>query len=184
MVTVVALTALSAALIGSTSAEAVGHDHVSCVFSGVALVNPPIPPPPAGTGQTGTYALNAAIGTCVIVDADEGNTGVVPVTINSAGRYVNAACVTGHWTGDTTVGPTTVSGASGELPITGSGSNIYTFDFVAGTGPLTFGSGVTDGDGEAIVGGGHVIMAPSNTGGCVTAPAQAFNVAGSFHAET
>jgi flagellar capping protein FliD len=187
MITLVALTALSAALIGSTSAQAAGRDNSSCVFQGLTgSLNPPIPPPPAGNGQTGTYTFNGTSATCVIVDTEEsaGNSAVVPVTINSAGRYSNIACGTGTAIGDTTVGPTTVTGANSELPISASGTSIYTINFAGGTGPLTFGSGVTDADGEAISGGGHVTITPSNTGGCVTVPAQGFSVAGSFTAAT
>jgi hypothetical protein len=194
----VAAGALAAALIGSTSAQAVGNDHSSCVLQGVTgSLTPPIPPPPAGNGQTGTYTFNGSA-TCAVVDADgEGATGPAATTITSTGKYSNIACGTGFVGGS----DTTFTGPAGnpEFPVTTTpaGALDYEINFAGGSGPLLAAQGQTlagnpfgpmtgsfkDGDGETLTATGNIHITPIPSTGCSTSPATGFNVNGTIHTE-
>jgi hypothetical protein len=191
----VAAGALAAALVGSTSAQAAGNDHSSCVFQGLTgTLTPPVPP--GNQTGTGTYTFNGGA-TCVIADKDEG-AGTAPqvaVTITSKGSYNSLACGTGFVGGS----DTTISGPNPELPVSSPvlGLIDYEINFVGGTGPLlaqqgsslpgnTFGpmtGALTDGDGETVTAAGTVTIIPVGSD-CVTSPVGQFQVAGSLHAST
>jgi hypothetical protein len=196
----VAAGALAAALSAGSSAQAAGNDHFSCVFQGVTgNLTPPIPPPPAGSGQKGTYSFTGGA-TCAVVDADgEGVDGTFNTTVTSQGSYSNAACDTGFVAGSDTRFDETPAATDPEFPITTSpaGGLDYEINFAGGSGPFLAAQGQVlptspygpmtgsfkDGDGETLTITGDVHITPGNTGGCVTQAVTGFDVDGTLHME-
>jgi hypothetical protein len=187
------LAVVAAMVVGGSAAQAaVGtRDSATCVFTGLAgNLTPPIQPATI-QGGTGTYNFNGSA-TCVTTETDDPTpsgavSGVNSVNITSSGTYANDRCGTGTAQGNSTIGPTTV----GPLPegnISGTGTDLYDITFKGGTGPITWGTGLVDGNNEPIlsngVADGIINITPANAGGCVTQPVSAFSVAGFFTGTT
>lgn len=187
--------AVTAAMFAGVSSAQAQYEQAACVFTGLsgALVDP-IPPPPAGLGQVGSYdftgrancAATLTGGGQITPDADGENT-----TITSAGTYDNIACGTG-WAYDLGGDGSTVVDPDAGAPISNIGYEIF---FGGGNGNLVIGEGnanAPSANGAALGGGytgdGVVHITPQNRQppnnvGCATAPTAQFEVAGSFAAD-
>jgi hypothetical protein len=209
--TVVAALATLGFAAPAASANPAGADTATCTLgvNGVAgPITPPIPPPPAGVHQDGTYAFGGSA-TCVVNDVDTDSAGTtVPIAIQSAGYYTNEVCGTGNVNGTAGI-TTTVPGnelGNGPVPAAAAGppptwyvpqgsataanngiankftAASYGIDFQAGVGSLGGGATLPDSDAANIT--GTIDITPQNAGGCVNANVSFFNVNGSFTAES
>lgn len=122
----------------------------TCEFDGRTTNLDDIPAAPA-TGGTGNFDFSGTI-RCAT------DTGVKIQSFTASGSYSNTICGTGSATGSATIDGHTIG---------------FRIDFVAGAGAIRVTSG-------ARAGAGAVDIRPTNTGGCVTAPAEDFDAVGAF----
>jgi hypothetical protein len=173
--------ALGTLALGASVAQA--DDLFGAAFTGstgAAGVNPPIPPPPAGNGQTGSYSFTGACAAPgpFVDPTDLAESGqLIGCTISSTGTYSNIACGTGTATGTATV--TLVPEPDPVVPHDSPVTVGYTIQFVGGQGPIRVTS-VSHGDGTGGTVIGFASLKPIPATGCATTAATGFDVTGAF----